>query len=152
MAKCSTQRPKTTLLLVEKNWRSMLWPLATFDSMVFWRSSLTQMSLDAGHRNGVPVYEHSFSTGQTVLLTKRNLPLPETDADGRLPYRIKLEPILLYYGFDGYFINQENNGEQYSWWKCQFMLYTKEYGSQSQPPDQVCLVRCRPTIRSLKMV
>ena len=59
-----------------------------------------------------PFMEHFSSTGPTVLLTKEKFVAAlKQDEDGTFPIARKLVDLAKYYGFDGYFINQETTGD-----------------------------------------
>ena len=55
---------------------------------------------------------HSSSTGLIVLQTKKKFAEAlKQDEDGTFPIARKLVDLAKYYGFDGYFINQETTGD-----------------------------------------
>lgn len=67
--------------------------------------------IDAGHKNGVPVFGTVFMPqtehGGKFQWTKELL---QQKADGSFPVADKLIEVAKYYGFDGWFINEETQG------------------------------------------
>lgn len=109
------------------------------DSMVFWEGLVpTPDVIDAGHRNGVPVYGTLFFNWSNSIADQEKFAAAlKQDADGTFPIARKLVDLAKYYGFDGYFINQETTGELVAPLgekMCQFMLYTKEYAAKVNHP------------------
>ena len=67
--------------------------------------------IDAAHRNGVPItglFGFPWSTSSYGVSEYKKL--VTKNADGSYPYFDKLAQLCNYYGFDGYFINQETSG------------------------------------------
>lgn len=109
------------------------------DSMVFWEGLVpTPDVIDAGHRNGVPVYGTLFFNWSNSIADQEKFAAAlKQDADGTFPIARKLVDLAKYYGFDGYFINQETTGELVAPLgekMRQFMLYTKEYAAKVNHP------------------
>ncbi|MCY7082446.1 bacterial Ig-like domain-containing protein [Streptococcus oralis] len=109
------------------------------DSMVFWEGLVpTPDVIDAGHRNGVPVYGTLFFNWSNSIADQEKFAAAlKQDADGTFPIARKLVDLAKYYGFDGYFINQETTGElvePLGEKMRQFMLYTKEYAAKVNHP------------------
>ena len=109
------------------------------DSMVFWDGLVPSPDvIDAGHRNGVPVYGTLFFNWSTSRADrKRFLEFLQEDQEGSntFPLARKLVDVAKYYGYDGYFINQETTGhglygkgEKMR----QFMLYAKQYAAEQK--------------------
>ncbi|MBM7784070.1 endo-beta-N-acetylglucosaminidase [Tenggerimyces flavus] len=89
------------------------------DTLVFWGGSASEGLIlapnptvtDAAHRNGVPVYGTVFFPpvvygGQLSWVQD----LLVRDASGSFPLARKLAEVSRYYGFEGWFINQETDG------------------------------------------
>ena len=117
------------------------------DSMVFWEGLVpTPDVIDAGHRNGVPVYGTLFfNWSNSIADQEKFAEALKQDPDGSFPIARKLVDMAKYYGYDGYFINQETTGdlvEPLGEKMRQFMLYTKEYAAKVNHPIKVFLVRC----------
>ncbi|RRD96200.1 hypothetical protein EII17_01490 [Clostridiales bacterium COT073_COT-073] len=101
------------------------------DQMVFWDGPVpTPDVIDAGHRNGVPVYGTLFFNWSTSQQDQGILKkfLKKTVVDGKTIYPVadKIVEIAEFYGFDGYFINQETS--MYEPWGKEmrdFMLYAQ---------------------------
>lgn len=109
------------------------------DSMVFWEGLVpTPDIIDAGHRNGVPVYGTLFfNWSNSIADQEKFVAALKQDKDGTFPIARKLVDLSKYYGFDGYFINQETTGElvkPLGEKMRQFMLYTKEYAAKVNHP------------------
>lgn len=109
------------------------------DSMVFWEGLVpTPDIIDAGHRNGVPVYGTLFfNWSNSIADQEKFAEALKQDADGSFPIARKLVDMAKYYGYDGYFINQETTGdlvEPLGEKMRQFMLYTKEYAAKVNHP------------------
>lgn len=109
------------------------------DSMVFWEGLVpTPDVIDAGHRNGVPVYGTLFfNWSNSIADQEKFAEVLKQDADGSFPIARKLVDMAKYYGYDGYFINQETTGnlvEPLGEKMRQFMLYTKEYAAKVNHP------------------
>lgn len=109
------------------------------DSMVFWEGLVpTPDVIDAGHRNGVPVYGTLFFNWSNSIADQEKFAAAlKQDEDGSFPIARKLVDLAKYYGFDGYFINQETTGELVAPLgekMRQFMLYTKEYAAKVNHP------------------
>ncbi|CAM4293306.1 endo-beta-N-acetylglucosaminidase [Erysipelothrix aquatica] len=89
------------------------------DSMIYWASSEEGVIavpspdiVDAAHRNGVPVYatlHFPWGTGHYDSL-KELENMSVQDEEGNYPVADKLIEIAQYFGFDGYFFNQESYG------------------------------------------
>ena len=109
------------------------------DSMVFWEGLVpTPDVIDAGHRNGVPVYGTLFfNWSNSIADQEKFVAALKQDEDGTFPIARKLVDLAKYYGFDGYFINQETTGDLVTPLgekMRQFMLYTKEYAAKVNHP------------------
>ena len=109
------------------------------DSMVFWEGLVpTPDVIDAGHRNGVPVYGTLFFNWSNSIADQEKFAAAlKQDEDGTFPIARKLVDLAKYYGFDGYFINQETTGDLVAPLgekMRQFMLYTKEYAAKVNHP------------------
>jgi len=109
------------------------------DSMVFWEGLVpTPDIIDAGHRNGVPVYGTLFfNWSNSIADQEKFTEALKQDPDGSFPIARKLVDMAKYYGYDGYFINQETTGdlvEPLGEKMRQFMLYTKEYAAKVNHP------------------
>ena len=109
------------------------------DSMVFWEGLVpTPDIIDAGHRNGVPVYGTLFfNWSNSIADQERFAEALKQDPDGSFPIARKLVDMAKYYGYDGYFINQETTGnlvEPLGEKMRQLMLYTKEYAAKVNHP------------------
>ena len=109
------------------------------DSMVFWEGLVpTPDVIDAGHRNGVPVYGTLFfNWSNSIADQEKFTEALKQDPDGSFPIARKLVDMAKYYGYDGYFINQETTGdlvEPLGEKMRQFMLYTKEYAAKVNHP------------------
>ena len=109
------------------------------DSMVFWEGLVpTPDVIDAGHRNGVPVYGTLFfNWSNSIADQEKFAEALKQDADGSFPIARKLVDMAKYYGYDGYFINQETTGdlvEPLGEKMRQFMLYSKEYAAKVNHP------------------
>lgn len=109
------------------------------DSMVFWEGLVpTPDIIDAAHRNGVPVYGTLFfNWSNSIADQEKFVAALKQDADGTFPIARKLVDLAKYYGFDGYFINQETTGDlvkPLGEKMRQFMLYTKEYAAKVNHP------------------
>ena len=109
------------------------------DSLVYWDGLIpTPDVIDGGHRNGVPVFGAIFfnwSTTEEDRVTVRNF--LQTDENGNYPVARKLVEIAQYYGFEGYFINQETSmppGQGYGDEFRAFMLYLKAYAEKQNYP------------------
>ncbi len=88
----------------------------------------TVSTINAAHKNGVKALGEYF-VPRVPLYTEEWL---YKDEDGNFPYAQKLIDIMNYYGFDGYFINQEETidssyvplfREMLKWMRDQGMLY-----------------------------
>ena len=109
------------------------------NSMVFWEGLVpTPDVIDAGHRNGVPVLGTLFFNWSNSIADQEKFAAAlQQDEDGTFPIARKLVDLAKYYGFDGYFINQETTGDIVSPLGKKmrdFMLYTKEYAAQVNHP------------------
>ena len=109
------------------------------DSMVFWEGLVpTPDVIDAGHRNGVPVYGTLFfNWSNSIADQEKFAEALKQDADGSFPIARKLVDMAKYYGYDGYFINQETTGDlvkPLGEKMRKFMLYTKEYAAKVNHP------------------
>lgn len=108
------------------------------DQMVFWDGPVpTADVIDAGHRNGVPVYGTLFfnwSDSNTIIadqeVLKKFLTKKMVDGQETYPNAEKLVEIAEYYGFDGYFINQETPLYAFGETMRDFMLYAKRYAKK----------------------
>lgn len=101
------------------------------DQMIFWDGPIpTADIIDAGHRNGVPVYgtlffnwSHSAADKEIV---KKFLVKKMVGGQKTYPVADKLLEMVEYYGFDGYFINQETSmNEPWGAEMRDFMLYAQ---------------------------
>ena len=109
------------------------------NSMVFWEGLVpTPDVIDAGHRNGVPVLGTLFfNWSNSIADQEKFAEALKQDEDGTFPIARKLVDLAKYYGFDGYFINQETTGDivtPLGKKMRDFMLYTKEYAAQVNHP------------------
>ena len=109
------------------------------NSMVFWEGLVpTPDVIDAGHRNGVPVLGTLFFNWSNSIADQEKFAAAlQQDEDGTFPIARKLVDMAKYYGFDGYFINQETTGDivtPLGKKMRDFMLYTKEYSAQVNHP------------------
>ena len=109
------------------------------NSMVFWEGLVpTPDVIDAGHRNGVPVLGTLFFNWSNSIADQEKFAAAlQQDEDGTFPIARKLVDLAKYYGFDGYFINQETTGDivtPLGKKMRDFMLYTKEYAAQVNHP------------------
>ena len=111
------------------------------DSMVFWEGLVPSADvIDAAHRNGVPIYGTLFYNWSSSIKDQEHF--AETlkeDSEGSKTFPIarKLVELAKYYGFDGYFINQETTGnlvEPLGPKLRDFLLYTKEYAKSLNYP------------------
>ncbi|WP_256958172.1 MULTISPECIES: bacterial Ig-like domain-containing protein [unclassified Streptococcus] len=112
------------------------------DSMVFWDGLVpTPDVIDAAHRNGVPIYGSLFFNWSSSQEDQdRLVEAMQQDENGGFPIARKLVDIAKYYGYDGYFINQETDGQKVSELPEKirdFMLYIKEYGESVGHPIKV---------------
>ena len=109
------------------------------NSMVFWEGLVpTPDVIDAGHRNGVPVLGTLFFNWSNSIADQEKFAAAlKQDEDGTFPIARKLVDLAKYYGFDGYFINQETTGDivtPLGKKMRDFMLYTKEYAAKVNHP------------------
>ena len=111
------------------------------DSMIFWDGVIpTPDVIDAGHRNGVPVYGTLFfnwSTSYQDNIVFRDFIKEDSLDSNTFPAARKLVDMAKYYGFDGYFVNQETtgtetNGKGMKMRNC--MLYAKKYAEEQGYP------------------
>lgn len=109
------------------------------DSLVYWDGLIpTPDVIDSGHRNGVPVLGTIFfnwSTSEGDRETVRHF--LQQDETGNYVVANKLVDLAQYFGFDGYFINQETSmpsGEGYGEEFRSFMLYLKAYAEKINYP------------------
>ncbi|CAM3587868.1 endo-beta-N-acetylglucosaminidase [Erysipelothrix urinaevulpis] len=89
------------------------------DSMIYWASSEEGVLaipspdiVDAAHKNGVPVYatlHFPWGSGHYDSLEELEK-MSEKDENGNYPIGDKLIEVAQYFGFDGYFFNQESFG------------------------------------------
>lgn len=100
------------------------------DQMVFWDGPVpTADIIDAGHRNGVPVYGTLFfnwsSSSEDQKILQKFLVSEQRNGQTVYPVADKLIDIVEFYGFDGYFINQETHMYGSTWGAKMrdFMLY-----------------------------
>ncbi len=111
------------------------------DTLVFWGGSASEGLIlapnptvtDAAHRNGVPVYGTVFFPpvvygGQLSWVQD----LLARDASGHFPLAKKLAEVSRYYGFEGWFINQETDGTDAASAAAMrdFIVELKSYGSR----------------------
>ncbi|MGN7296025.1 endo-beta-N-acetylglucosaminidase [Ferdinandcohnia sp. SAFN-114] len=88
------------------------------DSYIYWSGTNegifaipTPDIVDAAHRNGVPVYATlGFPWGQSEEGVKEIEKFTKQAADGSFPVADKMIEVAEYFGFDGYFFNQETYG------------------------------------------
>lgn len=111
------------------------------DSMVFWEGLVPSADvIDAAHRNGVPIYGTIFyNWSSSIKDQERFAETLKEDSEGSKTFPIarKLVELAKYYGFDGYFINQETTGnlvEPLGPKLRDFLLYTKEYAKSLNYP------------------
>ena len=87
---------------------------------------------------GVPVYGTLFfNWSNSIADQEKFAEALKQDPDGSFPIARKLVDMAKYYGYDGYFINQETTGdlvEPLGEKMRQFMLYTKEYAAKVNHP------------------
>ncbi|MBF0780284.1 MULTISPECIES: bacterial Ig-like domain-containing protein [unclassified Granulicatella] len=111
------------------------------DSITFWDGPIPSPDvIDTAHRNGVPVYGTLFfDWSDSIDKQEKFLDFIKEDSpnSNTFPLARQIVKMAKYYGFDGYFINQEttgellkNKGEQMR----QFMLYAKEYAQSINYP------------------
>ncbi|HFI0353237.1 TPA: LPXTG cell wall anchor domain-containing protein [Streptococcus suis] len=107
------------------------------DSMVFWDGLVPNPDvIDAAHRNGVSIYGtifHNWSASESDRQVVRYVLQEDAPQSRTFPVARKLVDIANYYGFDGYFINQETNmsrGKQWSDSYIDFMHYAKSYAKE----------------------
>ena len=105
------------------------------DSMVFWEGMVpTPDVIDAGHRNGVPVLGTIFyNWSVSAADQERFVESLQKDEKGQFPIARKLVDLAAYYGFDGYFINQETGGDKVNprgQDMIDFMLDAKKYAAE----------------------
>lgn len=91
------------------------------DSFIYWPGASNEEGIftfpspdvvNAAHRNGVPVYAtvgFPWGPGSPEMLAEMEAFTQKTD-DGTFPVVDKMIEAAAYYGFDGYFINQEMSG------------------------------------------
>ena len=110
-------------------------------SMVFWDGLVpTSDVIDAAHRNGVPIYGTLFfNWSSSAKDQERFAEALKEDSEGSKTFPIarKLVELAKYYGYDGYFINQETTGSQVEPLGPKmrdFLLYTKEYARSLNYP------------------
>ncbi|GAA0371949.1 hypothetical protein GCM10008932_24080 [Alkalibacterium iburiense] len=112
------------------------------ESLVFWDGLVpTPDVIDAGHRNGVPVFGTLFFNWSTAEKDQDNVRyFLQKDKAGKYPVAHKLIKIAEFYGFDGYFINQESAmpadegyGEEFR----QFLLYLKRQAKEANYPIHI---------------
>ena len=88
------------------------------DSFVYWSGSEeglvvcpTGEFIDAAHTNGVPIVATlGFPWGSGAGYVEQVRKFVQKSADGSFPVADKLIEVMDYYGFDGYFFNQESYG------------------------------------------
>lgn len=112
------------------------------DSMVFWDGLVpTPDVIDAAHRNGVPIYGSLFFNWSSSQEDQDRLAeAMQQDESGAFPVARKLVDLAKYYGYDGYFINQETAGQKVYELPEKirdFMVYIKEYGESVGHPIKV---------------
>lgn len=112
------------------------------DSLVFWESLIpTPDVIDSSHRNGVPIYGTIFFNWSTAEKDRENVRyFLQQDKNDNYLVADKLVDIAKYYGFDGYFINQETAmpaGEGYGQKFRDFLLYLKEYAKKVNYPIHI---------------
>ncbi len=98
------------------SWSFNYWQYA--DSFVYWSGSEegiitcpTGEFTDAAHANGVPVVATlGFPWGSGDGYVEEVRAFTQQAADGSFPVADKLLEVMEYYGFDGYFFNQESSG------------------------------------------
>ena len=110
-------------------------------SMVFWDGLVPSSDvIDAAHRNGVPIYGTLFfNWSSSAKDQERFAEALKEDSEGSKTFPIarKLVELAKYYGYDGYFINQETTGSQVEPLGSKmrdFLLYTKEYARSLNYP------------------
>ena len=78
-----------------------------------------------------------FNWSNSIADQEKFVAALKQDEDGTFPIARKLVDLAKYYGFDGYFINQETTGDLVTPLgekMRQFMLYTKEYAAKVNHP------------------
>ena len=111
------------------------------DSMIFWDGKIpTPDVIDAAHRNGVPIYGTLFfnwSTSSADMEVLTNFLREDSPGSGTFPEARKYVDIAKYYGFDGYFINQETTGPGINGKGAKMrdlMIYAKKYAESVNYP------------------
>ncbi|WP_156896584.1 endo-beta-N-acetylglucosaminidase, partial [Helcococcus sueciensis] len=111
------------------------------DSMIFWDGKIpTPDVIDAAHRNGVPIYGTLFfnwSSSSADMAVLTNFLREDSPGSGTFPEARKYVDIAKYYGFDGYFINQETTGSGIYGKGVKmrdFMIYAKKYAESVNYP------------------
>ena len=111
-SKHQPQRPKTTLLLVEKNSRPML--LTTGNTWIQWSlgrsSSNSRCHWCRSPQRSSRLWNTFFNWSNSIADQEKFAAALKQDEDGTFPIARKLVDLAKYYGFDGYFINQETTG------------------------------------------
>ena len=113
------------------------------DEMVFWDGPIPNPEVvDAAHRNGVPIlgtlffnWSMSAEDQEVVKYTLQE----DSEGSNTFPAARKYAEIAKYYGFDGYFFNQETAMEQkiYTDKFVAFLKYMKSYAESISWPIQV---------------
>lgn len=106
------------------------------DNMVFWDGVIPNPEVtDAAHRNGVPMYGTIFfnwgSDGSMAKLTLEE----DSPGSGTYPVARKYAEIAKYYGFDGYFINQESAFSTEGFYK--WLQYMHKYANEIGYPIEI---------------
>ena len=106
------------------------------DNMVFWDGVIPNPEVtDAAHRNGVPMYGTIFfnwgSDGKMARLTLEE----DSPGSGTYPVARKYAEIAKYYGFDGYFINQESSYPTSGFYK--WLQYMHKYANEIGYPIEI---------------
>lgn len=112
------------------------------DSMIFWDGPIpTPDVIDAAHRNGVAIYGTLFFNWSTSTEDNerfKNFITEDSPGSNTFPSARTLAKAAKYYGFDGYFINQETVGSE-TYGKADKMIalmhYMKDYAKDELDYD-----------------
>lgn len=112
------------------------------DSMIFWDGPIpTPDVIDAAHRNGVAIYGTLFFNWSTSTEDNerfKNFITEDSPGSNTFPSARTLAKAAKYYGFDGYFINQETAGSE-TYGKAEKMIalmhYMKDYAKNELDYD-----------------
>lgn len=110
------------------------------DTMVYWAGSSegifvvpTPDMIDSAHKNGVPItatlgFPWGSDTTEGQIRIEEVRKFVQKDANGNFPVADKMVEVADYYGFDGYFFNQETYGctQQMALDMAEMMKYVKQ--------------------------